>query len=79
MVDGVGSMDVAALMLDATATPAERSRRPSRRRPCADDDHGLLAGIPGRAVGAARAGADLAVHPGKLRETLSNARGRSPT
>ena len=73
MVDGVGSMDVAAVMLDTSDTPGDPPPV-EPPEPEGGDDHGLIAGIAGRAIGAARAGADLAVHPNKLRDALAKAR-----
>jgi len=75
MVDGVSSMDVGAVMLD-TSPHATRKRRPVVAPPAADgeDGHGFLYGVPRRAVGAARAGAGLALHPDRLRDAVSRAR-----
>src|SRR5699024_2225001 len=44
--------------------------------PTADeaDGHSALLGIPRRAVGAARAGVEMATHPDKLRDAVSRAR-----
>ena len=75
MVDGASSMEVAAVMLDATPVAAAAPSSPGvQTDPARDGGHGFLVGFPRRAWGAARAGADLAVHPGKLRDAAARAR-----
>ena len=74
MADGVTAMDVGALMLDTSATPAdEPPAAPAQPLAANDDDdeHSLLLAIPRGAMRAIRAGAGVAAHP---RDALSRAR-----
>jgi WS/DGAT/MGAT family acyltransferase len=75
MVDGVGSIDVGHLLLDATPDPGERP--PADPAPFTgdeSDDHGWLHGLRHVVSGAVRTGADLALHPSKLGEAASHGR-----
>lgn len=75
MVDGRSAMDVGAVLLDRSSEPAPDQPIGRAAVPAAAaEEHDLLYGIPRRALGAARAGAGLAMHPGKLRDGLSRAR-----
>ena len=75
MVDGVSAMDVANVMLDVSPRPEEGPPIDVADLPDAtEDEHGLLGALPRRAAGAARAGAEVALHPNKLRDAMSRAR-----
>ena len=73
MVDGVGSVDAAHLLLDTSRRPRRRSVEAA---PVPETPH---RGLVGRAVsavaGGVKAGADVAVHPGKLADVLRQAEG----
>lgn len=75
MVDGVGSIDASYLMLDPSP---EGSPPPPAAAAAADLERqassGWLGAIPHVAARAARAGAELAVHPERLREMLGRSR-----
>jgi diacylglycerol O-acyltransferase / wax synthase len=82
MVDGVGSVDVATLMLDAEPHPHPR-RRAALEEAAPDDetDRGALASLlrlPLRVAGTVarllRAGAGTATHPARAREALHRSR-----
>lgn len=75
MVDGVGSMDLTNVILDAEAEPAGEPAVPSAPDPAPDDDHGGFWFAPAElAARAARAGAGIALHPGKLVEALEHSK-----
>ena len=73
LVDGVGSVDAAYLLLD---TRAGRAPRPSRRRrsPTTANGHAASAALPGAVAHGARAGIDAALHPSKLLDALARSR-----
>jgi len=77
MVDGVGSMDVGHLLLDTSPEPGGPAPKPQPVTPSHADPESLLGRLPGAIAGAARAGADLALHPDKLRDMLARARALS--
>jgi diacylglycerol O-acyltransferase len=66
MVDGVGSVDVAHLLLDATPDPAPRP--PADEIPTASDDGAGLTHLPGALLHGIRAGVDTVLHPTELSE-----------
>jgi len=75
LVDGLGSVDVVHLLLDATreATPRKQTRRPA----AVHEDHrtpALVREVESMVTSGVRAGVDVALHPAKLRDTLSRAR-----
>jgi diacylglycerol O-acyltransferase / wax synthase len=72
MVDGVGSVDVAHLMLDATPDPAPRAPVTSVAEVSANG--GGLAHVPGALLHGARAGLDAVLHPSVLRDATSRGR-----
>jgi len=85
LVDGVGSVDVGYAMLDATPAPAEEEHEPAVvAEPAAADeengDHGgpglgeLARMPPALLLRGARAGADLATHPGRVADLAGRAR-----
>lgn len=71
LVDGVGSVDVTHLMLDASPRPR---RRPAKGRPDPEvetsEQHGLLRAIPEAILQGVRSGVDVAMHPSKIKEAL---------
>ena len=71
MVDGVGSVDVAHLLLDAEPDPAPSG--PIAPAPGERDDGGP-GGIPGALLHGARAGADVVLHPSSLLDATQRAR-----
>ena len=73
MVDGVGSIDVGHVLLDASPEPepAPVAAPPAAADP---DERSALFGLPAAAAGLARAGAGVALHPDRLREMLSRSR-----
>jgi diacylglycerol O-acyltransferase len=75
LVDGIGSVDVAHLLLDpsAEAPPPRLFRHPPAP---AENHHAppLLRGVESVVLKGARAGADVALHPRKLREALSRSK-----
>jgi len=73
MVDGVGSIDVGHVLLDPSPEPRDASAF-RREDPAAAHEHSALLRLPGAIVGAARAGASLALHPSKLVEMAEHAR-----
>jgi WS/DGAT/MGAT family acyltransferase len=76
MVDGASAMEVASLILDVTETPANGAVAVPTAMEADEPDSGsgLLTVVPRRALAATRAGADLALHPDKLRGALTRAR-----
>ena len=79
MVDGVGSVGVAEVLLDLEPEPAPRDDDPDTELPVPehhDDEHGgwLRYTPPLLAARAARVGADLALHPRKLADAAKRAR-----
>ena len=75
MVDGVGSVDVAHLLLDAEPDPAPGER--VAPAPVATDGRGGPGGIPGALLHGARAGADVVLHPSSLLDATQRARALS--
>lgn len=81
LVDGVGSMDLGDVLLDATPEPAADAG-PEPASPVAIEDAGhgdpslvrLLKLPPSLLLRGARAGADLAVHPGRLVDIADRSR-----
>ena len=71
MVDGVGSVDVAHLLLDAEPAPPPRGDTPAPAGPAAD---GGLAHLPTALLHGARAGVDAVMHPSALLEMTQRAR-----
>lgn len=75
MVDGVGSIDVGYVLLDSIPDPVDEPVEPAwTDAAVSHDDASLLRRVPGAVVGAARAGASMAVHPRRLREMFGHAR-----
>jgi len=84
LVDGVGSVDVGYAMLDATPEPARDEPEPAVAQPPVDDEdegeHGgsalgaLVRMPPALLLRGARAGADLATHPGKVADLAGRSR-----
>ncbi len=85
LVDGVGSVDIGHVMLDATPEPPAEEPEPApEAEPPPDDDgdgdHGgstlgaLVRMPPALLLRGARAGADLAVHPGKVADLAGRSR-----
>jgi WS/DGAT/MGAT family acyltransferase len=73
MVDGVGSVDVAHLMLDATPDPPPRE--PTTPAVAgARVDGGGLTHLPGAVLHGARAGVDAVLHPSVLRDAAGRGR-----
>jgi WS/DGAT/MGAT family acyltransferase len=71
MVDGVGSVDVAHLLLDAEpAPPAWSATAP----PAAADRRGGFAQLPATLLHGARAGVDAVLHPSALGDVTARAR-----
>ncbi|MGZ8512327.1 MAG: wax ester/triacylglycerol synthase domain-containing protein, partial [Candidatus Limnocylindria bacterium] len=75
LVDGIGSIDVVHLLLDATreAVPVRHRHRP----PAVHEDHrtpALVREMESMVTGGVRAGVDVALHPAKLRDAFSSAR-----
>jgi diacylglycerol O-acyltransferase / wax synthase len=68
LVDGVGSVDVTHVLLDAARTPGRG--RQSAPAPQPAESHGPI----GLLSGAAHAGLDTALHPGRLREIVMHAK-----
>ena len=66
MVDGVGSVDVAHLLLDATPDPAPRP--PAGETPAATGDGAGLTHLPAALLHGVRAGVDAMLHPAELAE-----------
>ena len=66
MVDGVGSVDVAHLLLDATPDPAPRPPAPDA--PSAGDDGAGLMHLPAALLHGIRTGVDTVLHPTELAE-----------
>jgi diacylglycerol O-acyltransferase / wax synthase len=68
LVDGVGAVDVAALLLDTSPRPRTAGKAAAGPPPAASDGpFGLLAG-------AVRGGIDTALHPDRLRDGLGQAK-----
>jgi WS/DGAT/MGAT family acyltransferase len=83
MVDGVGSIDAGALLLDTEAapsesqpppTPADTAERSDPRRSPRSHLVGALRWAPEHLVRVALAGADVAIHPSKAAEMLERSR-----
>ncbi len=72
MVDGVGSVDVAHLLLDAQ--PAPPPREPAPPAPVATHGNGGTAALPLALLHTARAGADALLHPSALLDMTQRAR-----
>src|SRR5215211_4493580 len=66
MVDGVGSVDVAHLLLDATPDPAPRPSTDDT--PMESGDGGGLSHLPAAVLHGIRAGVDTVLHPTELSE-----------
>ena len=66
MVDGVGSVDVAHLLLDATPDPAPRPS--AEDTPMESGDGGGLTHLPAALLHGIRAGVDTVLHPTELSE-----------
>jgi diacylglycerol O-acyltransferase / wax synthase len=73
MVDGVGSIDVGHVLLDPTPEPRDASEFQREDESAALEQSALLR-VPAAVVGAARAGASLALHPSKLVDMADHAR-----
>jgi diacylglycerol O-acyltransferase / wax synthase len=73
MVDGVGSIDVGHVLLDPSPEPRDASAF-QREDTDAAREHSALLRLPAAVLGAARAGASLALHPSKLVEMADHAR-----
>ncbi len=75
LVDGVGSVDVAHLILDPTR---ERAPLKRTRRPPTDAHHhrtpALIRDVESIFAGGVRAGVDVALHPSKLGEALARSK-----
>jgi diacylglycerol O-acyltransferase / wax synthase len=71
MVDGVGSVDVAHLLLDAE--PAPGLGGPVEAAPAGHHETGL-GGVPGALLHGARAGADVVLHPSSLLDATQQAK-----
>ena len=72
MVDGVGSVDVTHLLLDATPEPERRKSA----APAADESAGGgLADLPGVLLHGARSGLGAVLHPAALRDATRRGRG----
>jgi len=69
LVDGVGSVDVGHLMLDASPRPRRRTAT-GHPEPQTSEHHGLLRAIPETMLHGLRSGVDAAVHPGKVKEAF---------
>jgi WS/DGAT/MGAT family acyltransferase len=75
MVDGVGSVDVAHLLLDAEPNPQPRDEPPA---PAAHDPDGSgLLHLPALLLHGARTGVDTVLHPSALLEATQRARALS--
>lgn len=82
MVDGVGSVDIGHAMLDRTPDPPAEAPEPETHaeEPGDHEEHGgagvarLLRVPPALLLRGARAGADLAAHPGKVVDLASRSR-----
>jgi diacylglycerol O-acyltransferase len=75
MVDGVGSIDVGHVLLDPSPEPRDPfDFAPADPAPEADAEHSVFLRFPAAVVGAARAGASLALHPSKLAKMAGQAR-----
>jgi WS/DGAT/MGAT family acyltransferase len=74
MVDGVGSIDVGHVLLDPSPEQREVSPRSSPDQAGGDGGGSALYGVPAALIGAARAGANLALHPTKLADMAGRAR-----
>jgi len=70
LVDGVGSVDAAHLLLDTARRPRTRARPAPAEAAEQSEHHGLLRRVPQAVTGGARAAVDAALHPGKLRHAL---------
>ena len=73
MVDGVGSVDVTHLLLDASPRPRPRSRRPAAA-PVTHEDTGGLSHLPAALLRGARAGAGAVLHPSALADATRRGR-----
>lgn len=74
MVDGVGSVDVGHTLLDASRDPPERALAAEPPAVIGETGGGVLSEMPRKVAGAARAGASIALHPGRLREMAARSR-----
>ena len=75
MVDGVGSVDVGHMLLDTS--PDASGPRPDLTPPAtheSEEDHSLLGRVAHAGVGAAKAGAGVALHPDRLRAMIGKSR-----
>jgi diacylglycerol O-acyltransferase / wax synthase len=73
MVDGVGSIDVGHVLLDASPEPGEH---PPAAPPAAPEaDHGLVWRTSHGVAGLVRSGLGAALHPERVRELLTRSRG----
>ena len=76
LVDGIGSVDVAHLILDGQREPA--AAKHTRRPPAAPDDHHwtprLVRDVESIIAGGVRTGVDVALHPSKLGDALSSSK-----
>jgi diacylglycerol O-acyltransferase / wax synthase len=68
LVDGVGSVDAAYLLLDTSRRPPSRARPAPAGPPLQPEHHGFLRRVPDAVAGGARAAVDVALHPGKALE-----------
>ena len=71
MVDGVGSMEAAHLLLDTSRRPRRKSVQPPQAAEAAH--RGLMDRAASAVAGGVKAGADLAAHPQKLVDALRQA------
>jgi diacylglycerol O-acyltransferase / wax synthase len=77
LVDGVGSVDVAHLLLDTEREARSRPRAP-RAAPAPEERHlvpGVIRDAESVIAGGVRAGVSAALHPAKLREMVNASRG----
>ena len=72
LVDGVGSVDAAHLLLDTARRPRHRRPGPPAGPP-PQEHRGLFGRAASAVAGGVKAGADVAVHPGKLVDVLKQA------
>ncbi len=74
LVDGVGSVDAAHLLLDTARRPRRRAAQTAPAEP--DHPHqGLFGRAASTLTGGVKAGADVAVHPQRLLKVLGQAEG----